>query len=89
MSSEAFVNGVEAHANGPPDWDHVGKIESQLRRNNPFKPYVVQKFGGTSVGKFPEVIAKDIVSQWLEDHRVAVVCSARSSSSKLEGTTNR
>lgn len=34
-----------------------------LRRNNeePNAPWVVQKFGGTSVGKFPVNIARDIV----------------------------
>lgn len=53
-------------------------------------PYntVVQKYGGTSVGKFAEGIA-DIVKNALVKNRIAVVCSARSSHTKLEGTTNR
>ncbi|KAF2430415.1 aspartate kinase [Tothia fuscella] len=50
--------------------------------------WVVQKFGGTSVGKFALNIA-DIVQKGLVKNRIAVVCSARSSHSKLEGTTNR
>ena len=109
--------------------------------------WIVQKFGGTSIGKFPDKIARDIVAYvfvlfvplllsfcsrvsslssttrlvlalWhsgrtnekqfyeekstsinecilnthsaaLSDHRIAVVCSARSSNTKNEGTTNR
>ncbi|EME82047.1 uncharacterized protein MYCFIDRAFT_211536 [Pseudocercospora fijiensis CIRAD86] len=52
--------------------------------------WVVQKFGGTSVGKFPVKIAEDIVQAGLEPgRRIAVVCSARSSTTKTEGTTNR
>lgn len=53
------------------------------------KPWVVQKFGGTSVGKFPREIATDIVAEYSNDHRVAVVCSARSTDTKEEGTTTR
>ncbi|PPJ53753.1 hypothetical protein CBER1_04589 [Cercospora berteroae] len=52
--------------------------------------WVVQKFGGTSVGKFPVKIAEDIVQANLEPgRRIAVVCSARSSTTKDQGTTNR
>lgn len=87
--------------------------------------WVVQKFGGTSVGKFAFNIIEQVVlyvslvlcwqinpshrnlTKWqkiprktetneilfyrpsLVDNRVAVVCSARSSSTKAEGTTNR
>ncbi|KAH8733163.1 Aspartate/glutamate/uridylate kinase [Phaeosphaeriaceae sp. PMI808] len=50
--------------------------------------WVVLKFGGTSVGKFAENIAA-IVSNGLNDHRAAIVCSARSNNTKVEGTTNR
>ncbi|CAN3376655.1 hypothetical protein DIURU_004443 [Diutina rugosa] len=53
------------------------------------KGWVVQKFGGTSVGKFPENIVDDIVKVYSETNRVAVVCSARSSHTKSEGTTSR
>lgn len=51
------------------------------------KPVVVQKFGGTSVGKLPTEIARDIVSKYSENYRVIVVCSARSTNIKAEGTT--
>ncbi|KAK3116327.1 hypothetical protein LTR53_003454 [Teratosphaeriaceae sp. CCFEE 6253] len=51
--------------------------------------WVVQKFGGTSVGKFAGKIAEDIVLAGLKDQRIAVVCSARSTGTKAEGTTNR
>lgn len=79
-----------------------------LVHNDNFKPWIVQKFGGTSVGKFADQIAGHVV-RWvqthetglyrtdigillrssLRDNRIAVVCSARSGSTKLEGTTNR
>ncbi|KAL6793464.1 Aspartate/glutamate/uridylate kinase [Trichoderma sp. SZMC 28013] len=51
--------------------------------------WVVQKFGGTSVGKFPDKIARDIVKANLSRNRVVVVCSARSTGKKAEGTTSR
>lgn len=51
--------------------------------------WVVQKFGGTSVGKFPENIVDNIVKEFSKLNRVAVVCSARSSNTKSEGTTSR
>lgn len=34
---------------------------SLQHRNHPAKPWVVQKFGGTSVGKFADKIAEDLV----------------------------
>ena len=51
--------------------------------------WIVQKFGGTSVGKFPENIVDNIVKKFSKENRVAVVCSARSSHTKSEGTTSR
>lgn len=51
------------------------------------KPWLVQKYGGTSVGKFPLQIAKDVVAKYEQDYRVVVVCSARSSNVKSQGTT--
>ena len=51
--------------------------------------WIVQKFGGTSVGKFPENIVDNIVKVYSQTNRVAVVCSARSSQTKSEGTTSR
>ncbi|CAH2353294.1 aspartokinase [[Candida] railenensis] len=56
---------------------------------NASKTWIVQKFGGTSVGKFPENIVDDIVQVNSKNNRVAVVCSARSSHTKSEGTTTR
>lgn len=53
------------------------------------KPWVVQKFGGTSVGKFPEAIANNIVKEYSKGYKVVVVCSARSTDTKEEGTTTR
>lgn len=53
------------------------------------KPWVVQKFGGTSVGKFPMAIVNDIIKDYAQDYQVAVVCSARSTDVKSEGTTSR
>ncbi|SCU81585.1 LANO_0B03620g1_1 [Lachancea nothofagi CBS 11611] len=53
--------------------------------------WIVQKFGGTSVGKFPEQIVDKIVKVYTNQYHnnVAVVCSARSSDTKIEGTTSR
>ena len=53
--------------------------------------WIVQKFGGTSVGKFPEQIVNEIVKVYTTKYKnnVAVVCSARSSDTKAEGTTSR
>ena len=43
---------------------------------------------GTSVGKFP-IDVVNVVKSSLVDNDVAIVCSARSSSTKAAGTTNR
>ena len=53
--------------------------------------WVIQKFGGTSVGKFPTQIVDEIIKFYSQglNHNVAVVCSARSSYTKAEGTTSR
>lgn len=60
-----------------------------IYQNDPSLGWVVQKFGGTSVGKFPDKIAHDIVRASLSKNRVVVVCSARSTGKKAEGTTSR
>ncbi len=52
------------------------------------RPWIVQKYGGTSVGKFLSTIAQAIVPQYLQGHNVAIVCSARSGQTKALGTTN-
>ncbi|KAI1260033.1 aspartate kinase [Xylariaceae sp. FL1019] len=51
--------------------------------------WIVQKFGGTSVGKFPDNIARDIVRESLVSNKIVVVCSARSTGKKASGTTSR
>ncbi|KAG0131265.1 Aspartate/glutamate/uridylate kinase [Tuber indicum] len=51
--------------------------------------WVIQKFGGTSVGKFAARIAEQIVRINIHTNKVAIVCSARSTETKAEGTTNR
>ncbi len=53
------------------------------------KNWIVQKFGGTSVGKFPLNITNDIVKVYSKQNHIAVVCSARSTYLKTEGTTSR
>ncbi|KAH8683291.1 Aspartate/glutamate/uridylate kinase [Tricladium varicosporioides] len=58
-------------------------------KNNSSRGWVIQKFGGTSVGKFAVNIAEDIVRASLADNKIAVVCSARSTGKKVEGTTSR
>ncbi|KAL2152411.1 hypothetical protein VTH82DRAFT_5595 [Thermothelomyces myriococcoides] len=60
-----------------------------LLTNRNDRAWVVQKFGGTSVGKFPDKIAEDIIRKYVENHRVVVVCSARSTGKKATGTTSR
>lgn len=62
---------------------------SVLDLQNATPGWIVQKFGGTSVGKFPENIVDNIVKVYNTSNRVAVVCSARSSHTKSEGTTSR
>lgn len=53
--------------------------------------WIVQKFGGTSIGKFHNNIVNDIVKNYSQNKlkKVMVVCSARSSYNKEEGTTSR
>ncbi|KAH8101893.1 aspartate kinase [Cristinia sonorae] len=55
---------------------------------DPAAKWLVQKYGGTSVGKFATKIAEDIIPNYLDQHKVAIVCSARSGSTKALGTTN-
>jgi aspartate kinase len=88
----------------------------QVARNESPNGWIVQKFGGTSVGKFPDKIAEDIIRYetcytrplvrlyetlltspsrhpshrpYLEQHKIVVVCSARSTGKKVTGTTSR
>ncbi|KAN0059732.1 Aspartokinase [Thecaphora frezii] len=57
--------------------------------DDPNAPWIIQKYGGTSVGKFLERIANQIVPAYMHtNHHVAIVCSARSGHTKALGTTN-
>ncbi|CDR88237.1 probable HOM3-L-aspartate 4-P-transferase [Sporisorium scitamineum] len=62
------------HLRGPPD--------------DPNAEWIIQKYGGTSVGKFLDTIAQQIVPSYLAGNKVAIVCSARSGQTKALGTTN-
>lgn len=66
---------------GTPPNLHQNTIDPNAR-------WVVQKYGGTSVGKFAAQIAENIVPDYLDRYRLAIVCSARSGSTKSLGTTN-
>lgn len=87
MTAVAPLNGAVLLSNGVES--HDATPASELLHNDPKKPWVIQKFGGTSIGKVPTEIAEDIVKQHLSGHQVALVCSARSSDTKVQGTTNR
>jgi aspartate kinase len=52
------------------------------------KQWVVQKYGGTSLGKLLPTITGTIIPQYLETHNIAVVCSAISGTTKSLGTTS-
>ncbi|CAD6892816.1 unnamed protein product [Tilletia laevis] len=52
------------------------------------RPWIVQKYGGTSVGKFLPAIAQSIAPSYLRDNQLIIVCSARSGQTKALGTTN-
>ncbi|KAK0635676.1 aspartokinase-like protein [Bombardia bombarda] len=64
-------------------------MTQSLIKNTSTNGWVVQKFGGTSVGKFPDKIAEDIIRTHVENNRLVVVCSARSTGKKTTGTTSR
>ncbi|KAI0835363.1 aspartate kinase [Hypoxylon sp. FL0890] len=64
-------------------------MDTTLRSNTSSEGWIVQKFGGTSVGKFPDIIAEHIVRASLSSNKIVVVCSARSSGKKVTGTTSR
>ncbi|KAL8292009.1 hypothetical protein RQP46_001475 [Phenoliferia psychrophenolica] len=64
-------------------------MEGANLRKNGNGPVIVQKYGGTSVGKFLNVIGGEVLPSYLDaGNRVVVVCSARSGTSKTTGTTN-
>lgn len=57
---------------------------------NDTSTWIVQKYGGTSVGKQLPTIAQQIAPSYLSNPnvRLAIVCSARSGKTKALGTTN-
>ncbi|KZS97301.1 aspartate kinase [Sistotremastrum niveocremeum HHB9708] len=72
---------VESEGPGTPPNLHQNSID-------PSAKWLVQKYGGTSVGKFAAKIAEDIIPRYLDQHKIAIVCSARSGTTKALGTTN-
>ena len=52
------------------------------------RPWIVQKYGGTSIGKLLETITGTLIPNFLSTSRVLVVCSARSGTIKCKGTTS-
>jgi aspartokinase len=52
------------------------------------KKWVVQKHGGTSLGKLLPAITGTIIPQYLRTQKIAVICSAISGTSKSMGTTS-
>jgi aspartate kinase len=60
-------------------------MADQIRQS---RPWIVQKYGGTSVGKLLDSITGVIIPEYLQSYNVALVCSARSASSKSQGTTS-
>ncbi|EEU43463.1 uncharacterized protein NECHADRAFT_45463 [Fusarium vanettenii 77-13-4] len=52
------------------------------------KHWLVQKYGGTSLGKLLDSITNHIIPSYCHDYNLAVVCSAISGSSKASGTTS-
>ncbi|KAF9067065.1 Aspartate/glutamate/uridylate kinase [Rhodocollybia butyracea] len=83
-SPSSSSSSSSGHSFSPP------KTPPNLHQNSidPDSKWLVQKFGGTSVGKFPVQIAKEIVSKYIDSNKVALVCSARSGTTKALGTTN-
>ncbi|KAI8643429.1 Aspartate/glutamate/uridylate kinase [Parasitella parasitica] len=64
-------------------------VRTYTYNNSPGLPWVVQKFGGTSIGKFLDNIANEVIKEYVKQNRLVVVCSARSGKDKQTGTTNR
>ncbi|GAW19227.1 hypothetical protein ANO14919_087120 [Xylariales sp. No.14919] len=52
------------------------------------KPWLVQKYGGTSLGKLMDTICGGIIPDHTENHKLVVVCSALSGTLKAKGTTS-
>ncbi|KAI1179985.1 aspartate kinase [Nemania sp. FL0916] len=52
------------------------------------RPWLVQKYGGTSLGKLMNTICGSIIPDYAENHRLVVICSALSGTLKAKGTTS-
>lgn len=59
-----------------------------MLKNDSRKDWIIQKFGGTSIGRALDSIVDEIVPQYLPSSNLVLVCSARSGTSKSTGTTN-
>lgn len=106
-------SGIDQHSLSPPSSPSTPPTSPpstppNLYQNttDPSARWLVQKFGGTSVGKFAVQIAKNIIlcvhasscpctdklilgdRNYIDQHKIAIVCSARSGSTKALGTTN-
>lgn len=68
--------------------EEIRKHETEKSLGTSSSSWVVQKFGGTALGKAALGIT-DVVKNGLVNDRLAIVCSARSSSVKSDGTTTR
>ena len=76
------ISAIRIESTYPLDMDpESGALKSE-------KDWLVQKYGGTSIGKFPQEIA-NIICNDFKHNRLAVVCSARSSGVKADGTTTK
>ncbi|KAI1826178.1 aspartokinase [Xylaria intraflava] len=65
--------------------------QHQLKKipSNDNAQYIVQKFGGTSLGKYPLNIVENVIIPHSRTHKIVSVCSARSLDTKAGGTTSR
>lgn len=54
-TNDSYTNGVSPITNG------YTKSHNELEGNDISKGWIIQKFGGTSVGKFAKIIGRDIV----------------------------
>jgi aspartate kinase len=50
--------------------------------------WIIQKFGGTSLGKLLPTITGSIIPHYIKTNKIAVVCSAISGTTKSSGTTS-
>ncbi|WDK22697.1 aspartate kinase [Colletotrichum graminicola] len=59
-----------------------------LGANDSSRPWLVQKYGGTSLGKLLDSICSNIIPSHRRDHNLVIVCSALSGSTKAGGATS-